>query len=503
PGLQGPIDDALFGPVLAVRGTGEPWSPRLQRWTDQELERFREGWDQYFRGRLPETTDAELTDRQAREHNLYLFGDPGSNRVLRRILARLPLRWTRNSVTVAGETFSTGEHTPVLVFPNPENSRRYVVLNVGFTFSRADWNGSNARQYPHLPDYAVLKIDPEHYSDDHRAHAILAGFFDESWGHRWNAAAGRPERLRAAFQQALERPRVPLAPEAGPTETRDGLTREKWTVQTQEGVRTPLLLVRPAGNTGPLPAVVCLHGLGGRKESMLPYLEGFARRGMVGVAVDARYHGDRAGDLQTAMVASFHDGKERPYLWDTVWDVWRVLDYLETRPEVDRARLGMMGVSLGGHTTWMASADPRIRAAVPCISVCSWRWQLEYEGYTQRVRNLSRAFARLSAEQSEKEPTRRTVREAWQRWHPGIPDTWDCQDLLGAFAPRPLLLINGDQDAVAPLPGVRAAVTEIEAAYRRAGAADRVRLFLAEKTGHTVTPAQREAVFEWFARWLR
>jgi hypothetical protein len=114
------------------------------------------------------------------------------------------------------------------VFPNPKNPSRYVVLNCGFTFSRADWQGSNARQYPHLPDFAVLKIDPEHYSDDHRGAAVLAGFFDESWrvpGAR--RAQGNPQSIRAAFIRAFDRPRVALTPQFARPETRGGLRYER------------------------------------------------------------------------------------------------------------------------------------------------------------------------------------------------------------------------------------------------------------------------------------
>jgi hypothetical protein len=181
PGVQGPIDDALFGPVLAVSGTGKPWSERLDRWSNLELQRFRDGWDEYLRGTLPERKDAELTDEDIGDRNLYLFGDPGSNAVLARILPKLPIRWTKDSITVAGRKFSTRDHLPMLVYPNPENPERYVVIGSGFTFSRADWQGSNARQYPHLPDYAVIRYDPERFSDNRREDTVLAGFFDERW----------------------------------------------------------------------------------------------------------------------------------------------------------------------------------------------------------------------------------------------------------------------------------------------------------------------------------
>lgn len=310
-------------------------------------------------------------------------------------------------------------------------------------------------------------------------------------------------RLLAAFRAEFERPRVPLAPKVETSETKDGLFREKITVASEAGVRVPLLVMRPAGEAVRRPAVVCLHGLGGRKEGMLSYLETFARRGMVGVALDARYHGDRAGDIQAAMAESFRTGKEHPYLWDTAWDTWRTLDYLETRPDVDRERLGVMGISLGGHTTWMVSADPRVKVAVPCISVCSWRWQLEHEGYTQRVKNLSQAFDAVRTELKEKEITPKVVAAAWQRWLPGIPAKYDCQDLLGAMAPRPLLILGGDSDPVAPLEGAKLAIAAIEKGYRRAGVSDHLKVMIAENSGHTVTPAQQAAMFDWFDHWLK
>ncbi len=181
PGLQGPIDDALYSPLVAVTPTGTPWSAPMHRWLEQEVQRFRDGWDQYFRATLPERTDRTLSGGDLREKNLYLFGDPGSNAVLRRLLPKLPIRWTKETITLAGRTFSTKEHLPMLVFPNPESPDRYVVINSGFTFSRADWDGSNSLQYPHLPDWAVIQFDPEKFADSRRLDTRHAGFFDERW----------------------------------------------------------------------------------------------------------------------------------------------------------------------------------------------------------------------------------------------------------------------------------------------------------------------------------
>jgi pimeloyl-ACP methyl ester carboxylesterase len=170
---------------------------------------------------------------------------------------------------------------------------------------------------------------------------------------------------------------------------------------------------------------------------------------------------------------------------------------------VDRNRLGLMGISLGGHATWMASADPRVKVAAPCIAVSSWKWQLENRGYTQRVKNLQGAFNGVKDMLHEPEVNPRVVAAAWSKWVPGVPDRWDCQDVLAAFAPKPLLIIAGDSDPTALMPGLQVAWQKIKAAYDKAGASDHVVLNLAEHSGHTVTRSQQDAIFEWFVRWLK
>jgi pimeloyl-ACP methyl ester carboxylesterase len=121
----------------------------------------------------------------------------------------------------------------------------------------------------------------------------------------------------------------------------------------------------------------------------------------------------------------------------------------------------------------------------------------------QRAKNIGKAMDAVKAAKGEPDYSPKTMAAAWERWLPGIPQRFDCQDMLAAFAPRPLLLINGDTDPVAPLPGVQEAWSTIEPAYRRAGARDHVRLYVAEKTGHAITKEQQAAIYEWFSKYLR
>jgi hypothetical protein len=178
-GLQGPIDDAFLDSFCMVRPTGTPWHAQTGEWTQKELAHAVAQWRQQFRGDARVKDDTAITDEDIRSHNLVLWGDPGSNKVLARIADKLPIRWDHEAVQVGTNRYSAAHHVPVLIFPNPLNPRRYVVLNSGFTFREYDYL-NNARQVPKLPDYAVVDVNVPGTS---RAPGgiVTAGFLDESW----------------------------------------------------------------------------------------------------------------------------------------------------------------------------------------------------------------------------------------------------------------------------------------------------------------------------------
>ncbi len=112
-------------------------------------------------------------------NNLILWGDPGSNAVLAKIADKLPVKWDKDGVKLGSETFDSSHHVPVLIYPNPLNPKRYVVLNSGFTFREYDYL-NNARQVPKLPDFAVVDIDVP-VSSRAPGGIVTAGFFTETW----------------------------------------------------------------------------------------------------------------------------------------------------------------------------------------------------------------------------------------------------------------------------------------------------------------------------------
>ncbi len=174
-GLQGPIDDAFMERFAYVRPTGKGLTPAGDAWARTAMDKAVFEWRRTFRGEAQVVDDTAVDGALVRDANLVLWGDPRSNAVWRRIADKLPLRWTDAGLVVNGKTYPAGEAAPVLVFPNPLNPKRYVVLNSGLTFHEHQ-AGNNALHTPKLPDWAVLKMA------DGPMQVLDAGFFDESWG---------------------------------------------------------------------------------------------------------------------------------------------------------------------------------------------------------------------------------------------------------------------------------------------------------------------------------
>ena len=186
--LQGPIDDAFMQPFVCVRGTGTPWSAANTDWANWTLNRFEKEFDKWLRGRIRIVKDTEVTARMIADHNLILFGDPGSNTLLAKVLDRLPITWTRESFKVNGKQYDPNTHGLSLIYPNPLNRRRYVVVNSGHTFHTRDFRASNSWLFPRLGDIAVQKFAKKS-SGSYQENTVWADLFDSSW--KLPAATGK------------------------------------------------------------------------------------------------------------------------------------------------------------------------------------------------------------------------------------------------------------------------------------------------------------------------
>ncbi|NBV23263.1 MAG: alpha/beta fold hydrolase [Proteobacteria bacterium] len=314
---------------------------------------------------------------------------------------------------------------------------------------------------------------------------------------------------RTEFLKLLDRPRVELAPEVKPPAGTNGFRAVPFSFASEADVRVPGLLMKRGEATGRRPVVIVLHGTGANKESQLPLLHDLAKRGFLAVAIDGRHHGARtkAGigsiEYHEAILNAWFGSKKLPFLYDTAWDVMRLVDYLGTRDDVDAARIGLIGFSKGGMEGYLAAAaDPRIAVVVPCIGVQSFRWALDNESWRSRVDTFKPAIDAAAKDEGEV-VNAAFVRRFYDRVAPGIYGQFDGPAMVPLIAPRPLLVINGDTDPRTPMPGVNECLTAARAAYRAADAEPKLQVILQPQTGHKVTVEARQAAIDWFEKWLR
>lgn len=236
--------------------------------------------------------------------------------------------------------------------------------------------------------------------------------------------------LRDSIRQAFEMPSCggDLHAHHHGTIERNGLAIEKWVYTAEPGSKVPALLWRPIDPPGPMPAVVMTCGHGGSKgQPHCQYVaQSLARLGVAVLATDpvgeeerhvtrgmgTRQHDDATCDAR-AMAA------ERLMMGKMLFDYQRGLDWLMTRDDIDPARIGVSGNSLGGcKAGWLAAIDPRLRMAI----VSGW------------------AFSDILCHRSKS-----CTRQPNQRFR----ELADWHDLLRLTVPHcPALIINGDADVI-------------------------------------------------------
>ena len=177
--LQGPIDDAFMDSFIMVHPSGTAMNEKAGAWVKAEAAYAAKEWRKQLRGEVRVKNDADITDADIAEDNLILWGDPSSNKFLAKIADKLPIKWTAEGIEVGTKKYPAGQFVPVLIYPNPLNPKKYIVLNSGFTFAEFA-AASNSQQTPKLPDWAVLDMGVTNAK--RLAEGVKdAGFFGEKW----------------------------------------------------------------------------------------------------------------------------------------------------------------------------------------------------------------------------------------------------------------------------------------------------------------------------------
>ncbi len=324
------------------------------------------------------------------------------------------------------------------------------------------------------------------------------------------------DKVASDFTTLLQRPITPFHPSFQVTRT-DSVVIEKGFIYSEANEKIPILIYKPAHTRlKSFPVVILLHGTGGNKSQgdIMRILYKFSSMGIMGISIDARYHGERltdslkakngyVGAITRAWQNTDTSHQEHPFYFDTVYDLWRLTDYLITRPDVQANRIGMTGISMGGIETWMAaSVDKRIKVAVPMISVQSFKWSLDNDQWQGRVGTIKGAHEQAAKDLGDTAINKQNILQFWDKVIPGITGEFDCPSMIRLFAPRPLLILNSEKDMNCPLTGATIAFKAATDAYQSAHALDKLKIYVAPNTPHRVTHEHEQMMFAWFAKWL-
>lgn len=268
----------------------------------------------------------------------------------------------------------------------------------------------------------------------------------------------------------------------------DGYTVEKIIYESLPRHHVTSDLYLPDGR-GPFPAALmfCGHEMTSKAtESYQKTAILFARNGFAVLVVDPVSQGervqftDRAGERilrgSTTEHTLLNAGASLTATSVVAWELFdnvRSLDYLISRPEVDKDRVGCLGNSGGGaQTMWLMAFEERIKVAAPCSFVTSREREYELNGTGDGCQQIPFEGRELL----------------------------DIADYLMIFAPKPVLILAGRYDFV-DYKGTVDAFSDIKAAYTTLGEAGKAEIFTCDD-GHGISGPKREAAVRWFRKWL-
>jgi dienelactone hydrolase len=308
------------------------------------------------------------------------------------------------------------------------------------------------------PAYGLWKLyDPE--NAPYRFHCKTLSDAEE-----WQKQTRQALAQTLGFQSL---PVVPLSPKKIEEVDKEDYIREKFLIRTSQYSVMPVYILIPKQGKKPFSIVLAFHGHGygvkdivglweDGEERNTPdgYHKDFAvalcKHGFAVAAPEISCFGERQTDFSylkttigqevpttcthTAMLA-FHLGGSVAGL--RVHDGKRLVDYLETRKDVDVTRLGAMGISGGGmHAFFSMCLDERIKACVVSGYFCTFRDSI---------------FA---------------MHHCACNFVPGLHQFGEIYDLAALIAPRPLLVEAGNYDPIFPFEAVKRTIAKTQPIYK-------------------------------------
>lgn len=236
---------------------------------------------------------------------------------------------------------------------------------------------------------------------------------------------------------------------------------ERFQFDNGAGATVPGALLLPKSSTGRSPGILYCHWHGGeydkgkielfnQEHTPEPPGPALARRGFVVIAIDACGFGERNGQgpggaEERGAAGEMTASKFNLWIGRTLWgmmlrDDLMALDYLVSRPEVDPARIGVTGMSMGAtRSWWLMALDDRIRAGVAVACLTRYQNLIAHGGLEQH---------------------------GIYYYVPGLLNYFDTEAVVALLAPRPILLMNGGQDPGSPVDGIRAIECQVRPVYQ-------------------------------------
>jgi dienelactone hydrolase len=267
--------------------------------------------------------------------------------------------------------------------------------------------------------------------------------------------------------------KCPLQPEVTDRREFSTYTRETVLFNSRERMSVFGYFITPKGYRSPGPCVICIPGHGAGVDEICGikpdgsvrdtrdgYQHDFALQcadhGMAALAIEplgfghrrdeaTRKKGPGASSCMPSAGAALLLGQ--CMIGWRLWDIIRSVDYLETRPEVDAGRIGLMGISGGGMMTLFGTAlEPRIKA---CL----------VSGYYNTFRDSIFSIAHCI-----------------DNYVPGILTIAEMPEIAGLVAPRPMFVESGTEDPIFPIAATRSSFEAARRIWRVWGAEERLGL---------------------------
>jgi hypothetical protein len=139
------------------------------------MTQFIEEWRRWMHGEPRVKRDREVSESDLASNNLIVFGDRSSNRVYQKLEKShlFPVPWGERLIFIKRKMYPAANNLLAMIYPNPFNRERYVVLNSGHTFNANHLKATNALLFPRLPDWAIVDVE--------RDVVVRMGLFGEYW----------------------------------------------------------------------------------------------------------------------------------------------------------------------------------------------------------------------------------------------------------------------------------------------------------------------------------